>query len=381
MIYLDHNATTPVHPRVFAAMEPFLKEGFGNASGLYQLGRNAKIALEEARAQVASCLGALPEEVVFTAGGTESDNLALRGVTRALREKGRHIVTMAIEHHAVMRTCEDLQEEGFEVTFLPVDTDGRVDPDEVRRSLRSDTILLSVMHANNEVGTIQPLQEIGEIARAQEVVFHTDAVQAIGKIPVDVEEIGVDLLSLSAHKLYGPKGAGALYVKKGTPLLPVLTGGHHEHSMRAGTENVAGIVGLATAVEIATASLDEEGKRLASLRNRLEKEVLRRIEHVRVNAGKAPRVSNTSNMSFQSVDGESILLHLDLQGICASTGSACTTDSPEPSHVLLAMGADSREAQGSIRFSLGKDNTKKDIDTTVEALVEIVGQLRAISSL
>jgi len=361
-------------------MAPYLTEQFGNASSYYQLGREARTALDEARQKTAACIGARSEEIVFTAGGTEADNLALRGVARALREQGNHLVASCIEHHAVLETCKALAEEGFEVSLVPVDGDGRVDPDEVRRTLRPETILLSVMAANNETGAIQPLQELSEIAREQGVLLHSDAVQAVGKVAVDVDEMGVDLLALSAHKVYGPKGVGALYVRQGTPLIPAITGGHQELGLRAGTENVAGIVGLAEAMIIATEILEYEARRLTGLRDRLERGILEQLDSARLNSGRVSRVPNTSNMSFPFVDGESILLHLDLRGICASTGSACTTDSPQPSHVLQAMGLEPRLAQGSIRFSLGHDNTAEQIDETVEAMSKIVPQLCTISS-
>ena len=380
MIYLDHNATTPLHPRVLEAMVPYLTEQFGNPSSYYQLGRQARDAVEGAREKVANCIGAGADEIVFNGGGTEADNLALRGVGRALRDRGNHIITSPVEHHAVLKTCETLVREGFAMTFLPVDREGRIHADEVRRQLRPETVLVSVMAANNETGAIQPLQEISAVARECGVLFHTDAVQAVGKMPVDVEELGVDLLTLSAHKFYGPKGVGALYVRRGTPLVSPVTGGHHEHGLRAGTENVAGLVGLAEALTSATESLDAETTRLGALRDRLERGILERIDDVRVNSGGASRVANTASMSFSAVDGESILLHLDLRGICAATGSACTTDEPEPSHVLLAMGVEPRLAQGTIRFSLGHGSTEEEIDQTIETMAEIVPKLRAISS-
>jgi cysteine desulfurase len=381
VIYLDHNATTPLHPRVLEAMVPCLTKQFGNASSYYQLGREAREAVEEARAKTAACIGARSDEIIFTAGGTEADNLALRGVARALRKRGNHLVASCIEHHAVLETCQSLTEDGFEVTFVPVDEEGRVDPDEVRRELRPETTLVSVMAANNETGVVQPLKEISGIAHERGLLMHTDAVQAVGKMAVDVEEMGVDLLALSAHKIYGPKGVGALYIRHGTPLSSPMTGGHQELGLRAGTENVAGIVGLAEAMSIATETLEREATRLAGLRDRLERGILKQVDGVKVNSGRVPRVPNTSNMSFPFVDGESILLHLDLHGICASTGSACTTDSPEPSHVLQAMGLEPRLAQGSIRFSLGHDNTVEEIDQTVEVMSKIVPQLCTISTL
>jgi cysteine desulfurase len=381
MIYLDHNATTPLHPQVFRAMEPYLKERFGNASSSYQTGREAKTALENSRATVAGCMGARPQEVVFTSGGTESDNCAVRGVAQAQKDKGNHIITSTTEHHAVLKTCQLLEKEGFRVTYLPVDSEGRVDPKDVRRHIGRETILISIMFANNETGVIQPVQEIAAIAKEKNVVFHTDAVQAAGKIPFTVNDLGVDLLSISGHKIYGPKGVGALYVREGVPLHPILTGGHHEHNLRAGTENIPSIVGLAKAMSMATQHINAVSEKLSALQQRLESGIINRIEDVRINGLKAPRLPNTSSISFRLIEGESILLHLDLKGICVSTGSACTTDSPEPSHVLTAMGIPPQTAQGTIRFSLGEDNTKEDIDSVIDALCDITSRLRSISSL
>jgi cysteine desulfurase len=381
MMYLDHNATTPLRPEVLEAMLPYLGKQFGNASSYYRLGREAKNALEQSRAVIARCIGAQPAEIVFTSGGTEADNLALRGAAHALREKGDHIITSAIEHHAVLRTCEDLQRDGFTVTYVPVDSNGRINPDDMKRQISGKTILISLMQVNNETGVIQPVDEVGKIAQEAGIIFHTDAVQAAGKLPIDVTRHSVNLLSLSAHKLYGPKGIGALYVRTGTPLQPAMTGGHHEHNLRAGTENIAAIAGFAKALSLAAEQMETTVHRIAVLRERLESRVMFRIADVQINGSGAPRVSNTSNMSFLSIDGESILLHLDLRGICASTGSACTTGTPEPSHVLTAMGVPASSAQGSIRFSLGKDNTEQEIDMAVDALAEITSQLRAITSL
>lgn len=381
MIYLDHNATTPLHPEVFAAMKPYLGEQFGNASSYYRLGREAKDALESSRKTVAGFIGAQPAEIIFTSGGTESDNLAIRGVAHALSEKGKHIITSAIEHHAVLRTCEDLQRYGFTVTYVPVDGTGRINPEDITRQISRKTILISLMQVNNETGVIQPVAEVGRIARDAGIIFHTDAVQAAGKLPVDVETLNVDLLSITAHKLHGPKGIGALYVRRGTPLRPTITGGHHEQNLRAGTENIAAIAGFAKALSLASEQRETTAHRITALRERLESQVISRIAAVQINGSGAPRVCNTSNMSFGAIDGESILLHLDLRGICASTGSACTTGIPEPSHVLTAMGASASSAQGSIRFSLGRDNTEQEIDMVVEALAEITSQLRAITSL
>lgn len=381
MIYLDYNATTPVHPGVMAAMQVCFEEQFGNPSSFYRIGREAKQKLHEARVKIAAAIGADPGEIYFTSGGTESDNLALRGTAKALEKKGRHIITSAVEHHAVLNACRDLQEDGFHVSYLPVDADGRVDPETLAGSITSETILISVMYANNETGVIQPLEEIGKIARAREIVFHTDAVQAAGKIPIDVSAIRADLLSLAGHKLYGPKGVGALYVRKGTALRPLLTGGRHEKGLRAGTENVPGIVGLGEAFALFAKEPDAESKRLRRLRDRLEQGLKKNIPDVRINGCGAPRIANTANVVFPSVDGESVLLHLDLKEIYASSGSACATGSPEPSHVLKAMGLGPREAQGSVRFSLGRGTTAEEIDTTVETVAEIIGRLRNISSI
>jgi cysteine desulfurase len=381
MIYLDHNATTPLRLEVLDAMLPYLENRFGNASSYYRLGREAREALERSRRTVARLIGAQPAEIIFTSGGTEADNLAIRGVARSLSKKGNHIITSAIEHHAVLRTGEDLQQDGFTITRVPVDSHGRVDPDDIKRRITKKTILISLMQVNNETGVIQPVAEAGKVAREAGVVFHTDAVQAAGKLPVNVEALGVDLLSVSAHKLYGPKGTGALYVRRGTPLEPVLTGGHHEHNLRAGTENSAAIAGFARAFALAAEEREQTVSRIAALRDRLEAQVLSRIAAVRINGHGAPRVCNTSNMSFGLIDGESILLHLDLRGICASTGSACTTGAPEPSHVLTAMDVPADSAQGSVRFSLGRDNTEQEIDTVVDALADITSRLRSISSL
>ncbi|MEN6321378.1 MAG: cysteine desulfurase NifS [Syntrophaceae bacterium] len=380
MIYLDHNATTRLHPEVLRFMEPYLREQFGNASSSYSLGREAKTSLENSRKKIADCLGAKSQEIIFTSGGTESDNLAIRGVARALGTKGNHIITSRIEHHAVLMTCLALEKEGFRITYLPVNADGQVDPDDVRKHIGSKTIIISIMAANNETGVIQPISEIGRIAREKEIIFHTDAVQAVGKIPVDVNDLRVDLLSVSGHKFHGPKGVGALYVRHNTPLSPIITGGHHEHTLRAGTENILGISGLAEALFLAVQSQRETAKKLSKLRDRFESTILQKIDGVQINGFNAPRVPNTSNMSFQFIDGESILLHLDLKGICASSGSACSTDSPEPSHVLLSMGIPARTAQGTIRFSLGKDNTGDEIGFVIESLIELTTKLREISS-
>ena len=381
MIYLDHNATTPVSEEVLQAMIPFFQGNFGNASGFYKPAREAHAAIIHARATIAECIGASPGEIIFTSSGTEADNLCLRGVARASHGKRVHIITSSIEHHAVMNTCRDLEEQGVRITRLPVDSCGRVDPEMVLKSISSDTVLISIMYANNETGVIQPIEALSEIARQKGVLLHTDAVQAFGKIPVSVEGSGVDLMTISAHKIYGPKGAGALYIRKGTAISPVITGGSHERGMRAGTENVPAIAGFAKAAQAATASRERVSVQVGALRDYFEQSVRESIERVSVHACGARRIPNTSSIGFAGIDGESILLHLDLKGICASTGSACATGSPEPSHVLRAMGVPDMEASSTIRFSLGRTNTQEEIDITVNALQEITARLRAISSI
>jgi cysteine desulfurase len=380
VIYLDHNATTPPHPRVVEAMLPYLRERWANPSSPHRLGGQARAAVEQARGRIAEHVGWMPSEVVFCASGTEADNLALRGAARALAGRGRHIVTTAIEHPAVLRTCEALEEEGFQVTRAPASASGAVEPADLAATLRDDTILVSVMHANNETGVIQPVEEIAAITRRRGIVLHSDAVQSAGKLPGRLSDLGADLVTLSGHKLYGPKGTAALLVRKGTPLVPVTTGGAHEHGLRAGTEDVAGIVGLAEAVALAFAGARAEGERLRALRDRLEARVTAVLRGVRINGVGARRVPNTSSLSFQGIDGESIVLALDLHGICASTGSACSTGDPEPSHVLRAMGLAPREAQGTVRLSLGRETREEDVDVVVQALGELVPRLRRISS-
>ena len=381
MIYLDHNATTPLSGEVLEAMMPYFKQSFGNASSFYEPARTARAALEKARGTIAAAIGASPEEIVFTASGTESDNLALRGVCRAFQGKDLHIITSPVEHHAVLKTCEDLQGTGVRITQVPVDNSGCVDPADVAGNITPDTVIISIMCANNETGVIQPIQAISEIARGKGIIFHTDAVQAFGKMPVHVDELGVDLMTISAHKIYGPKGVGALYIRKGTNISPIITGGSQERARRAGTENIPAIAGFAKAVEMAVEHLDEAGRHMTVLRDTFENQIMERIDNVTINGQGAPRIPNTSSMSFASIDGESILLHLDLLGVCASTGSACATGSPEPSHVLTAMGLSHVEAQGTIRFSLGKDTTLQDIDRLCEVMPGIVSRLRRISSI
>ena len=380
-IYLDHAATTPAHPDVVKAMLPCFTEAFGNPSSVYSYGQEAREAVEKARTKVAELIGARGEEIVFTSGGTEADNFALKGVAYGNGHKGNHIITTSIEHHAVMEVCKFLGRRGFTITYLPVDEYGLVDPDDVRKAITAKTILISIVHANNEVGTIEPITEIGKIAEKAEVCFHTDAVQAVGHIPVDVDKLKVDLLSISAHKLYGPKGVGALYVRKGTKLIPLMQGGEQEKRRRAGTENVPAIVGLGKAVELAGQEIDKEADRLAGLRDKLIKGLSERVEDIHLNGHPTRRLPNNVCLSVDFVEGESMLLNLDLEGICASTGSACSSASLEPSHVLLALGLAPEQAHGSLRFTLGRENSEEDIDTVLKVLPGIVARLRAMSPL
>lgn len=383
-VYLDHAATTPVDQRVVEAMLPFWTEQYGNPSSIYRLGRDAARALNHARERIAGILQADPSEIIFTSCGTESDNLAIRGVAFAQRArgKGNHIITSSVEHHAVGHTVEQLVKRfGFEATFLPVDHYGMVDPDEVARAVRPDTVLITIMYANNEVGTIQPIAAIGEIARAHGIPFHTDAVQAGGALSLDVNALKVDLLSLSAHKFYGPKGVGLLYVRKGTPLWPMQTGGAQERNRRAGTENVAFAVGMATALELAYAELEQTNRRIRALRDRLIAGVLERIPEVELTGHPTQRLPNSASFVVKYVEGEAMLLNLDMKGIFASSGSACTSMSLSPSHVLTAMGFPPEIAHGSLRLTLGKGNTEEEIDYVLEVLPEIVSRLRAMSPL
>jgi len=380
-IYLDHAATTPTHPEVVKAMLPYFTDAFGNPSSIYSYGQEAKGAIEEARAKVADLMGARSDETVFTSGGTEADNFAIKGMAYANEGKGNHIITSAIEHHAVIETCKFLEKRGFLVTYLPVDEYGLVDPDDVKKAITDKTILISVMHANNEVGTIQPIAEIGKIAKEAGIYFHTDAVQTAGHIPVNVNELGVDLLAMSAHKLYGPKGVGALYIRKGTRLVAFMHGGEQERKRRASTENVPGIVGFGRAAELAKQEMPEEAERLTHLRDKLIKGILEQIEHTRLNGHPLKRLPNNVNISVDFVEGESMLLNLDLEGICASTVSACSSASLEPSHVLLALGLSPEQAHGSLRFSLGKENSEEDMGRVLKVLPGIVAKLRAMSPL
>jgi len=380
-IYLDYAATTPTHPEVAKAMLPYFTEAFGNPSSIYILGQEAKEAIEEARDKVADLIGARNEEIVFTSGGTEADNFAIKGVAYANESRGNHIITSVIEHHAVLETCHFLETRGFRVTYLPVDEYGLVDPENVRKAITNETILISVMQANNETGTIEPIAEIGQVANEAGICFHTDAVQAAGHIPINVDELGLDLLSMSAHKLYGPKGVGALYIRKGTRLLSFMHGGEQERGRRASTENVPGIVGFGRAVEIAGREISEETERLTRLRDRLIEGLLEQIEHTRLNGHPRKRLPNNVNVSIAFVEGESMCLSLDLEGICASTGSACSSGSLESSHVLLALGLPHEQTRASLRLSLGKWTTEAEIDRVLEVMPRIVARLRAMSPL
>jgi len=379
-IYLDHAATTAVDPRVVEAMLPYFASVYGNPSSPYRFAERARKALEQARAKVADILGARPSEIVFTSCGTESDNLALRGVALANRGRGKHLITTPIEHHAVLHTCEQLAREfGFRVTYVPVDSFGMVDPDAIGRAITPETVLISVMFANNEVGTIEPIAEIGRIARARGIPFHTDAVQAGSSLNLHVDELNVDLMALSGHKFYAPKGVGVLYVREGTRLLPTQTGGGQERHLRAGTENVPYIVGLAKALEMAYDDLDSEVPRLTALRDRLIEGVLERIPDAYLTGHPVQRLPNSASFVFAGIEGESILLQLDLAGVAASSGSACTSGSEGPSHVLTALGLEASLARGSLRLTLGRENTAADVDYVLEALPGIVHKLREIS--
>ncbi len=380
-IYLDYAATTPVHPDVVQEMLPYFHQYFGNPSSIYSIGQEAREGVENARTQIASLIGALPDEIVFTGGGSEADNYAFSGLAFDNNVKGNHFITSSIEHHAVLETTHFLKERGFEVTYLPVDKYGLVDPDDVQKALKPGTIMVSVMHANNEIGTIEPIAEIARITRQAGVLFHTDAVQTVGHIPVDVNELGVDLLSVSAHKLYGPKGVGALYIRKGVKLVPFIRGGQQERGRRAGTENVAGIVGFGKAATIAQAEMVEEARRLTVLRDKLADGLLSGIEDIQINGHSQQKLPNNVNVSINFVEGESLCLNLDLDGICASTGSACSSSSAEPSHVLTAIGVQPPLLHGSLRFTLGKWTTEDDIHHTIDSLSRVVGKLRAMSPL
>ncbi len=380
-VYLDNNATTPVLPEVLEAMRPYFGEHFGNASSIHHHGQETRAAVERARESVAKLLGCRPAEIVFTSGGTEADNLAIFGlVNPGPTHPGDHVISSTIEHHAVLNSCKHLEEKGIEVTYLPVNGSGLVDPDDLRRGLRANTRLVTIMFANNETGVLQPVEEFGKICAEADVYFHTDAVQAASKVPIHVKEIGCDLLSISGHKLHAPQGVGALYVRKGTTLEPMLYGGSHERSRRAGTENVAGIVGLGKAAELAVSGLENgEASRIASLRDRLETTILDHVEAAGVNSAGAPRVPNTSNIYFDYIEGEAMVISLDLKGLAVSTGAACSSGAIEPSHVLTAMGLRPDRARASIRFSLGKQNVEQDVALATELVPASVARLRELS--
>lgn len=377
-IYLDHAATTPIRPEVIEAMQPYFAQYFGNPSSLHHFGKETSNAIKDAREKVAHTIGAKGEEIVFVSGGTESDNLAVIGVAYANRDRGNHIITSQTEHHAVLEPCRFLEREGWKVTYLHVDRYGMVDPDDVRKAVTGETVLISVMHANNEIGTIQPLKEIGEIAREMGVYFHTDAVQTFSHIPIQVDEIYVDLLSFSGHKFYGPKGIGGLYVRKGTAIAPHLHGGYQEFRLRAGTENVPGIIGLGKAVQLAMLEMDAQTAFLTRMRNKLVKSLLE-IDGVRLNGHPLQRLPNNINMIVDFVDGEAMVINLDFKGIALSTGSSCTAAMKGPSHVLTAIGLSYEEARSSIRITLGKDNTEKEIEYFLEVFKDVLGNLRGMS--
>jgi cysteine desulfurase len=381
IIYMDHSATTYVKKEVLDEMVPYFTEHFGNPSSIYGIARKSKKAIDTARAQVAKALNAEPDEIYFTSGGSESDNWAIKGVAYANRKRGTHIITTKIEHHAVLHTCQFLENEGFTVTYLPVDKYGSVDPAELENAITDKTILISIMYANNEIGTIEPIAELAAIARKHNIYFHTDAVQAIGNIPIDVKAHNIDMLSLSAHKFYGPKGIGALYIKKGIRIENLIHGGGQERRRRAGTENIAGIVGCGKAIELATKDITGHNARIKAMRDRLLKGVIEKIPNAHVNGHPDKRLPGNFNVSFEFIEGESMILWLDDEGICASTGSACTSGSLEPSHVLLATGLPVEISHGSLRLTLGDVNTEKDVDFILEVLPKVVLRLREMSPL
>ena len=380
-IYLDNSATTKTDEEVVKAMLPYLSENYGNPSSIYSIGQTARKAVEESRETVASILNCSPNEIYFTSGGSESDNTIIKGIAYSYKNKGNHIITSKIEHPAVLETCKQLEKEGFEVSYINVDSNGIVDLKELEEAIKPSTILISVIFANNEIGTIEPIKEIGEIAKSHGIIFHTDAVQAVGSINIDVQDMNIDSLSLSAHKFYGPKGIGALYVRKGVKFTKYINGGHQEKNKRAGTENVAGIVGLAKALEISHRDMKKHNKQIKELRDYYVQEVKQKIPYIKINGDLEKRLPGNSNISFRFIEGESLLLNLDLKGICASSGSACTSGSLDPSHVLLAIGLPHEIAHGSLRISIGKYNTKEEIEYTVSCLTEIVQRLRDMSPL
>lgn len=376
--FFDNAATTRTDEKVLKEMLPFFCEEYGNPSSVYKLGRNARKAVEEARESLAKAINANPSEIYFTAGGSESDNLAIKGIAHANKMKGNHIITSKIEHHAVLETCETLEKEGFEVTYIGVDETGILDLNELKSAIRDTTILITIMFANNEVGTIQPIEEIGRIAKEHNIIFHTDAVQAVGSIKIDVQKQNIDSLSMSGHKFYGPKGIGALYVKNGIKFNKIINGGHQEKNKRAGTENVPGIVGIGKAIELAYENLEENNNKIRTLRDYYLEEVKKKIPNIRINGSLEKRLPGNINISFRGVEGDGLLFNLDLNGICASTGSACASGSLEPSHVLTAMGLKEEDTSSALRITIGKNNTKEEIDYLVENLEKIVKKLRAL---
>ena len=380
-IYFDNAATTKLDDEVLKEMLPYLKDNYGNPSSIYKLGREARKAIEDSREKIAKVLNCKANEIYFTAGGSESDNTAIKGIAKANKKRGNHIITSKIEHPAVLETCKQLEKEGFEITYISVDEKGIVDLEELKKSIKPTTILITIMFANNEIGTIQPIEEIGKIAKGNNIYFHTDSVQAVGSIKIDVQKLNIDSLSLSGHKFYGPKGVGALYVKTGVPFEKFISGGHQERNKRAGTENVAGIVGIGKAIELAYENLDEYNKKIKELRDYYVKQVEEKIPYIKINGDMEKRLPGNSNISFRFIEGEGLLLNLDLKGVCASSGSACTSGSLDPSHVLLAIGLPHEIAHGSLRVSIGKYNTKEEIDYLIENLMEIVTRLREMSPL
>jgi cysteine desulfurase len=378
-IYLDHNATTPIRSEVLTAMMPYLTEDYGNASSIHAFGQDARGAVEQARGQVAALVGTPAADIMFTSGGTESNNHAILGAVAAAPGQSKHVITTAIEHVAVLDACRALAKQGIELTILPVSRDGLVNPEDVRSAIRPETVLITIMLANNEIGVIEPIEEIGKIAEEKGIVFHADAVQAAGKIPIDVEKLGVDLLSISAHKFSGPKGVGALYVRKGTQLAPLLFGGHSERDRRPGTEDVAAIAGMGKAAELAVSSLREDSARVGNLRDWLERGLLDRVPHAWVNGARVPRVPNTANLTFPYIEGESMVIALDLKGIACSTGAACSSGAVEPSHVLLALGLAPEDARATLRLSLGHQTTEDEIDFALETIPPVIERLRQLS--
>lgn len=379
MIFMDHSATTPVHPEVFNAMEPFLKSKFGNASTVYEIGREAKNAMEKAREQVASLISVKPEEIIFTGGGTESDNIAIKGIAYKKENRAKHIITTNIEHPAVKETCEYLEGLGFKITYVPVEKNGIIDPENIRKAIRDDTVLITVMHVNNEIGTIQPIKEISKIAKENGIIFHCDAVQSVGKIPVDAKELGVDILSISSHKIYGPKGIGALYIKEGIELEPIINGGGQERDLNPGTENIAGIVGLGKACEISENNLEENMEKILNLREKLIDGIENKIEAVYLNGDREKRLPGNADFIVSGVEGEGLVSKLDLEGLYISTGSACSSNKHSTSHVLEAIGISGKDLHCSLRFTIGPENTEEEVEKTIELMEKSIAFFRELS--